>query len=276
MKSLDPIDRNHENLYLSCVGQTQNEEIRNLLINMTGRVVANGIAYEDSVRIGRSDLVTQMAMTDDERFEISKVYDSRLVSKSGVERPTYDKVRTLTGKCPFCGFGEVYEVDHYLPKNAFPELNVLPKNLLPICHPCNHIKHSGLPEGPDSNLIHPYFDNLPNERWLFADLTIENGGPVLHYYVQLDARFGILCQRLEYHFAKLQLSRRMKEQSARVLVEMEADIDQHLADIGTVGMSQHFREAGQHSLQLHGNVIETAAFFSASENEQYCAGAFKS
>ena len=51
---------------------------------------------------------------------------------------------------------------------AFVRMNVLPKNLFPICHPCNHLKDDSLPENEEESLIHPYFDRLPNERWLFA------------------------------------------------------------------------------------------------------------
>jgi hypothetical protein len=275
MRSLDPIVRDHEDLYRTCVGQTQNNGKRMILMDMTDRVVAGGVSYQNALAKGRSDTVTKMPMSHAELKEISKLYDYRLVRKNGVERATYDQIKTLAGTCPFCGFGEVYEVDHYLPKADFPELNIFPKNLVPVCHPCNHIKLHGPPEGADRSLLHPYFDKLPNVQWLFANLVIEAGGPVLHHFVDLDAAHGVLRDRLKYHFKTLNLSERMKVQSARILVELEAKIEERLEALGVEGVKQHFQDEGERSLRRHGNTIETAAYFAAAENDEYCSGSYR-
>lgn len=276
MKSVTPIAKNYKDLYRSCVGQTQNTVSREMLEAMTERVVNAGVTYEKALDAGRPDTVVAMEMSDQEKEQVSKLYDTRLVSKTGVERETYDKIRTLVGKCPFCGFGEVWEVDHYLPKDQFPELNVFPKNLVPICHGCNHTKLTALPESESHSLLHPYFDALPNEKWLFAHLTIEAGGPVLEYFVCLDARHGNLSKRLNYHFAKLELSRRMKSVSAQILVEMEADIDEYLEDLGSQGIRDHFQDQGEKVFRRHGNTLEMAAYFAAAQNTKYCAGEYRS
>lgn len=110
-------------------------------------------------------------------------------------------------------------------KTDYREINICPANLLPICHPCNHIKLAGPPEAADRYLLHPYFDTLPNIRWLFADLDFESGGPVLTYRVLLDVEvYGNLAGRLSYHFEKLQLDRRFQERASKVLVEIESDM----------------------------------------------------
>lgn len=275
MRQLDPIDRGHEDLYLSCVGQTQNDSKRQVLLAMTNRVVQTGVDYEGALQIGRADNVTPMSMTQGEYNELSTLYDLRLVATRGIERRTYNEIRTLSGQCPYCGFGEVYEVDHYLPKNVYPEFNVFPKNLVPICHPCNHIKAQDVPQGWDSSFIHPYYDELPSERWLFAKMTIEDGGPVLNFSVQLDAQHGALGARLEYHFERLELPRRIREQAARILAEMESDIEDYLDQLGADGMKQHYCDAGIRSFQRHGNSIETAAYFAAAENDDYCSGSYR-
>ncbi len=276
MRSINCIQKEHEDLYRSCIGQTQNAQRRAMLETMTQRVVDAGESYATALTAGRPDSVVAMAMSDEEKEQISKVYDSRLVSKKGVERETYDQIRTLVGKCPFCGFGEVWEVDHYLPKDQFPELNVLPNNLVPICHGCNHTKLTSLPEAANRSLLHPYFDVLPNEKWMFARLNIEEGGPVLEYFAQLDTRHGALSDRLSFHFTKLELPRRMKSISAQVLVEMEADIEEHLSNFGEQWISDHFRDQGERVFRRHGNTIEMAAYFAAAQNLNYCAGAYRS
>ncbi len=276
MRPLVSIERDHKDLYQSCVGQTKSAYCKQMLLDMTDRVVAAGNAYVAALQTGRPDTVAKMPMSVEEQREISKVYDARLVSKTGIERHTYDQVKALVGKCPYCGFGEVWEVDHYLPKNTFPELNILPKNLVPICHPCNHIKLMNLPEASNKSLLHPYFDNLPMERWLFADLTIEEGGPVLEYHVRLDSGHGAISERLGHHFEKLKLSHRMKVQSAQILVEIQATIEEFLGEMGPDGLKEHFQSAGEKIFRTHGNTMEMAAYFAAAENENYCSGAYRS
>lgn len=46
--------------------------------------------------------------------------------------------------CPYCDSGlQCTELDHFLPKNAFPFLSVHPDNLIPSCHDSNRGDHKG-------------------------------------------------------------------------------------------------------------------------------------
>jgi hypothetical protein len=96
----------------------------------------------------------------------------------------------------------------------------------------------------------------------------------LTYRIELDAAVhGPLADRLAYHFRELELDCHFKERSATMLVELEAEIDEYLDEDQ---MAHHFAELAAWSLRLHGNTIETAAYFAASENEDYCSGGFRS
>jgi hypothetical protein len=244
---------------------------------MTDRVVAAAGTYETAAQSARLHTVSAMRATEGERSRLKTVYPKRMVDPAGSGRVVYDEIRSSLAICPFCNLGEVYELDHFLPKGAFPELNVLPINLVPICHPCNHIKLERIPEDRREYFIHPYFDELPDdERWLFADLRRSSNGPVLMYRVELDREHGALAHRLDYHFRELKLDRRFKEASATMLVELEAEIEEHLGNFDESEMAAHFAHLANRSLRLHGNVIETAAYFAAAENGEYCAGGFRS
>ncbi|MEZ0018229.1 HNH endonuclease [Sinorhizobium fredii] len=275
MRPLNPIQRDHRDLYTSCISQTQDVDQRNRLTALTDRVVTAGEAYNTQLTAGRADVVAPIGLTDQERSDLKNLYGYRLASQQGIERRTYEAIKTLTGDCPYCGFGEVWEVDHYLSQHGFPELNVLPRNLVPICHPCNHKKTTTPPVDENSSFIHPYYDRLPNERWLFAGLAIEENGPVLHYRVQLDPRHGALSQRLSFHFRELTLSERMRVHAATILREMEADINDFLEQLGPEGIKAHFLDSGGKSFARHGNTLEAAAYFAAAENDDYCSGRFR-
>ncbi|OIQ19966.1 MAG: hypothetical protein BM556_05615 [Bacteriovorax sp. MedPE-SWde] len=71
-----------------------------------------------------------------------------------------------SGDCPFCGFGEITDVDHFLPSSSYPEYSIYTNNLIPSCHRCNNLKNnSGLVN------FHPYFDNVINSEFLVCNLT---------------------------------------------------------------------------------------------------------
>lgn len=83
-------------------------------------------------------------------------------------------------ECPFCGFGEPSQLDHYLPRSVYRELAIYPNNLIPCCGPCNNAKRTVVPglgpaHGP--GLIHPYFQELPDIDffwWLMSYLKAKH------------------------------------------------------------------------------------------------------
>ena len=278
MKTVPCPNIRHRRHYVTCILQTQDPADRAVLLDLADGVVEAGQAYRRAARAGRLYTIQPMVIPQAEKALLSKVYDKRMVAANGSGRVTYDDLRDSLAICPYCNSGEVYELDHFLPKGKFPEYNVIPINLVPICHPCNHIKLERAPEGRREYFVHPYFDMLPDDvQWLFADLKRSSDGPVLTYRVDLDATVhGPLADRLAYQFRQLELDRRFKERSATMLVELEAEIDEHLAAFDKDQMANHFAELADRSLRLHGNTIETAAYLAASENEEYCAGGFRS
>ena len=70
--------------------------------------------------------------------------------------------------CPMCGSLSTCTIDHYLPKNLYPEFSFFSINLLPACN-CN-IKRKEIIKGNNINerILHPYFDNFLNQRILYC------------------------------------------------------------------------------------------------------------
>lgn len=275
MKSLPVPALDHEALYRTCAAQTQSAANRAILLGATDRVVAAGVTYRGAAAAQRLDTIVSIPMSEEERALLSELYTRRMSHPKGSGRAAYDELKSSAARCPYCNIGEVYELDHFLPKGAFPDLNVLPTNLIPICHPCNHIKLEAVPQSADDHFLHPYFDALPNARWLFATLTLEAGGPVLSYRVDLDPQHGALANRLGYHFRALELDRRFKRMAASVLVELEGEITEHLGVLDAAQMAAHFRGLGCTNFLRHGNTLETAAYFAAAESDAYCSGSYR-
>lgn len=64
--------------------------------------------------------------------------------------------------CPACGEdGTPNTLDHYLPKESYPELSIAPHNLSPMCDICQGEKSDQTLDGQNRRLfLHPYFDNF--------------------------------------------------------------------------------------------------------------------
>ncbi len=71
--------------------------------------------------------------------------------------------RSLT-LCPMCGEGGTPNtLDHYLPKQDFPDFAILPLNLVPACDICQGHKLARY-TGPNGRLfLHPYYDAFLEE-----------------------------------------------------------------------------------------------------------------
>jgi hypothetical protein len=132
-----------------------------------------------------------------------------------------------TDSCPYCGFGEPRELDHYLPRSAYGELAIYPSNLVPSCGPCNNAKRTIVPGqgaayGP--GLIHAYYQILPDQDFLEVEITFEDGA--------LEARFRIepagidpdLAAQLQFQLDRLKLNERYPKQINKYLSEQRAAV----------------------------------------------------
>lgn len=125
--------------------------------------------------------------------------------------------------CPSCGdAGTPGTLDHYLPKDKFPELSILLMNLTPMCSDCQLIKGTEyITEGGLKKYIHPYYDevNLPLYYVIFKPpyvtpifsivINEELNEPLLSLVkehingIDLDTRFKRFCNTKYVHLLKM-------------------------------------------------------------------------
>lgn len=276
MRALNPPAIDYRALYRKAISQTQRNADRAVLAGLEDRMVAAGVDYDATMQAQGPHAVIQIALTAAEESLAGALYAKRIVATNGICRSTYDDLRVSTSSCPFCLDGEIYEIDHFLPQAHHHDVVMYPGNLVPICHPCNHIKLEMLPVDARHSLLHPYFDRLPAQPWLFAEIDRKADGPVLNFRVQLDeGQHGNIAPRLKYHFATLRLDSRMRVRSAKVLIELQADVEQYLAGLGVDGLKAHFASEAAKHFARHGNTLEAAAYRAASTNDAFCAGEYK-
>lgn len=103
--------------------------------------------------------------------------------------------------CPSCGEdGYPRTLDHYLPKEKFPEFSILSRNLSPMCDMCQGAKLAKtLTVTGEKIFLHPYYDSLRNIPILKAEiLPTFNSGATTQLSISADVQpvsLRLLCQR---------------------------------------------------------------------------------
>jgi len=148
--------------------------------------------------------------------------------KAAIRKPQYVFGGT-SNKCQYCTINTSSTVDHYLPKEIYPEFAVYALNLVPCCHECNGFKGTIFLIDGERQFVNFYFDLLPVRRFLrvrfeFKDEVI----PVPTYYVeQIPEISGELVDIINNHFQRLQLNRRYSECTSDVITGHILSIQQN-------------------------------------------------
>lgn len=124
--------------------------------------------------------------------------------------------RVSAARCPFCGISESSTVDHYLPKEKYPEFSVFPKNLVPSCAVCNTRKRDRVFED-GSNVrmfLHPCYDVIPDVAFLAVRVRMEANALIMSYRLTRPAGMALhTFKHLRSHFNELDLADRYRRMS---------------------------------------------------------------
>jgi len=94
-------------------------------------------------------------------------------AEQSVQKPLLEKLRNRElDYCPACGEdGTPNTLDHYLPKDVFPEFSVTILNLFPMCDICQGAKGVKINDDEGKRLfIHPYFDEFIEQQVVVLDI----------------------------------------------------------------------------------------------------------
>lgn len=196
-------------VYETCISRVRSRDLREQLRSIRPKVEIEASDYDSKAVNGqlyRKHPHDQVGTVSGD--EIVKVYTIRMVKKTASGRPIYDKIMSVPAHriCPLCGVGIVNTLDHYLPKTHFPVFSVTPNNLVPACEWCQGNKGEYFPVTFDSQIFHPYFDNLENDVWLAAEVVIGApagfryfSDPPAHWNDSFKARAVEHLKRLNLH-----------------------------------------------------------------------------
>jgi hypothetical protein len=168
---------------------------------------------------------------------------------------------SATDVCPYCGYGDPTDLDHYLPKNVYKALAIYPRNLVPSCGPCNNAKRAYVPAA-GTGFLHTYLEALPQVPFLSAQVQYAAGSLRVTFAID-PANIGQpLADRLTFHLDRLSLNDRYIRQINKFLSEQRPGLKHLLGVPGSPALlANYFNEAANDFDGLFGLNDWRAALF---------------
>lgn len=179
-------------------------------------------------------------------------------------------------QCPYCGINEPKTLDHYIPKESYPEFSILPLNLIPICNQCNSTyKGSKFLNKGKRVFLHSYLDAFPDFDFLTCEVCVGRKLEVI-FKISPDPGNSEFSELLSEHFEHLNLNERFKYQSTIEIKLLRTSLGRVYrvnSDYSDVAEELH-QEANDLKEVLGGNHWKVALYRGLASSEAYCDEGF--
>jgi 5-methylcytosine-specific restriction endonuclease McrA len=266
------------NVFATCISRIRDTGLKQRMVAVTEDVVLASDQYDNLAAQNRLSQILQQEVVGGvvSTNEMEAVYTQRMAKKGAPGREIYDEIFNSApqGKCPLCGQRMVSTLDHHLPKARYPALAVTPLNLVPACADCNKAKLASVPENASEEALHPYFDDIEGDRWLYAEV-VEVDPAAVRFYVEPPEHWDdVLSSRVALHFRTLGLAILYAAEAADEL----SNIRHQLLSIHKAGGMElvrqelYDREISCRQARLNG--WRAATFEAFAQSEWFCDGGF--
>lgn len=285
MRAMVAPNENASLVYQTCVNSITDQSLRSRLNALTNDVAVAASDYQQRATAKQLYTLLPNDCSNDDivlgavtKKELKSVYGNHMVGRTKPAREIYDLLlsRAPLGRCPFCGVGHASTLDHYLPKTKYPQLSVVPLNLVPSCKDCNTEKSTAVATTAGSQSLHPYFDhqNFIDEQWLFAKV-IHTAPTTIHFYVQAPGHWDDISKaRVQAHFRDFKLASRYTVEASNQIACLRDTLSQYSELLGKEGVRQHLKIEIQTYDKQHRNSWQTAMFQALAFSDWYCSGGF--
>lgn len=279
MKRLNPPNFTVAEALKACASGITIVERAQALRNAAPVIVASEVQYQGLGPLGQlyviepSDQVTEAI--DAELMGV--IYKSHFARVGSPSRQLYEQIRMAPehGLCPMCGQRVVATVDHYLPQSRYPKLNLTPVNLVPACSDCNKRKLASAAARPEEQTLHPYFDNLGDERWLVAVIEASTP-PTVSFSVQVPAAWDdVLTARVRRHFDVMGLGPLYAAQAASEMADISYALEEVGGAAGPAGVRAHLDAQFRSRYARDRNSWKTALYEGLRDSEWFCAEGYR-
>lgn len=205
------------------ITQAKHQPSRDTLVSLRPQVIAHYNEYLETFATIQNK--APCAFSPQESLELRNCYDNSTAVLDRLKvRIVNSQTDTFKFLCPYCLIINHTTFDHYIPKEDYPEYSVLSTNLIPCCSLCNGKKLEYWKQDGQRAIIHFYNDTIPNEQFLFCDLTFNGQIPILSFRLQFPNNFNPgLRYTVEKHFERLDLLNRYDENAPTILSNIDTD-----------------------------------------------------
>jgi 5-methylcytosine-specific restriction endonuclease McrA len=266
-----------EIVFTSCVGVVQSSTLRQKFINCSPLITQAETEFEQKNIDGTVHTIQREKLVNGnvDFSEFVKLYTGRMVGNS-VGRVYYDMLilAAKNGLCPLCSHRDVSTLDHYLPKTLYPRLAVVPLNLIPACKDCNTGKLSSYPTSPQTQTLHPYFDNIENDEWLKVIVNKTNPISVSYFVERATGWSDLLYDRVQEHFKSFGLKVLYATQAGRELAGIKHQLQNSFNHLGTQGVQNLLVESATSRAMESRNSWQSALYLGLSNDYWFCSSGF--
>lgn len=261
----------------TCVEMVKNKKLRTMLNGIRSNVEKAATDYDYKAK--RSELFLTVSHGDVggvSAAEMVKVYSGRMVPKTAVGRPLYNRIMSFPVNqiCPLCGIGTVNTLDHYLPKQHFPVFSVTPNNLVPACSWCQFEKKEYYAKNKGEQLLHPYYDDFDGEEWLRAEVVQGPPAAFRFYSFPPSGWSPAKKERAATHLKKLNLASLFTSNAGSRLSEIRTRLST-LFQKGSKGAVRSHLKEELASIEVDQKNSWVAAMYRAAVNSDwFCEGGF--
>ncbi|WP_419868720.1 HNH endonuclease signature motif containing protein [Chryseobacterium sp. CT-SW4] len=222
MKNLTNFDEDSFAVYKDAVKRKRDITKKNVLIGLESRIEPQFILYAEKFNDKKIYEITSLGFDDAEKSVLIDLYQYNSYVIRSLKNKILDKqIATINATCQYCTLNSVETLDHFIPKEEFPEFSVNPLNLLPCCPTCNSKKSYLCFDGEESLFLNLYLDELPNKKYLKAEFDFNNDIPLVTFSLYNPENIDrINFRTIRNHYERLNLLERMREKSNEIITEI--------------------------------------------------------
>ncbi len=219
------------------ISEKNNGAIKKSLLRIQSNIIDR---YSEFADIELGNRINQHTYTDDEKTALKHLYSSKTATaKKVIDSVSKAQLLKQAGICLSCGIGDADQINHFLPKEHFPEFSILHKNLVPICGTCNEIKGDNVP-GIGKNYMHPMFDELPDVPFFEVSINYSASIPKVEFRIANPYSTNVIFR----HFIDLKLDGRLSKKSTEYFLQIKAFKNELGDDFATEEIERDIRKIG--------------------------------
>jgi len=222
MKNLKNFDEDCFEVYRNAVRRKRDLAKKRLLIGLGKRIESQFTLYTQKFHEKKIYEIVSLGFCNSEKDALIDLYQYKSAVIRNLKNKILDsQIATINATCQYCTLNSVNTLDHFIPKEEFPEFSVNPLNLFPCCPECNSKKNNLCFDGDESLFLNLYLDELPNKKYLKADFDFSNDIPLVTFSLHNPEDINDTDFRtIRNHYGKLNLLERMREKSNEIITEI--------------------------------------------------------